>query len=173
MNIHFKLFRRKSLLLLCVFFPGCPSCLLPIKCPFCCSAFWVSLCWHLASHSLDYISEGTQQSLIKWQMHLKVATTLDWFLWLLRCNLICVLVSDHKVSVGLCCTYSAEGAWPSNWSSQESGTMKRNMVVADDAAFREKSKLLTSMERQKWLNTYMQKLLVVNSSWCRGETAAK
>ncbi|XP_076843886.1 tuberoinfundibular peptide of 39 residues [Brachyhypopomus gauderio] len=40
---------------------------------------------------------------------------------------------------------------------------KRNIVVADDAAFREKSKLLTAMERQKWLNSYMQKLLVVNS----------
>lgn len=57
-----------------------------------------------------------------------------------------------------------EGAWPSSWPSQGSGTVKRNMVVADDAAFREKSKLLTSMERQKWLNSYMQKLLVVNAS---------
>ncbi|XP_028293726.1 tuberoinfundibular peptide of 39 residues-like [Gouania willdenowi] len=50
------------------------------------------------------------------------------------------------------------------WSTHGAGMVKRNMVVADDAAFREKSKLLTSMERQKWLNTYMQKLLVVNSS---------
>ncbi|XP_058471064.1 tuberoinfundibular peptide of 39 residues isoform X2 [Solea solea] len=55
-------------------------------------------------------------------------------------------------------------AWPSEWSSQGVGMVKRNMVVADDTAFREKSKLLTSMERQKWLNSYMQKLLVVNSS---------
>ncbi|XP_049918415.1 tuberoinfundibular peptide of 39 residues [Epinephelus moara] len=59
---------------------------------------------------------------------------------------------------------SMERAWPAEWSSQGAGMMKRNMVVADDAAFREKSKLLTSMERQKWLNSYMQKLLVVNSS---------
>ncbi|XP_068451617.1 tuberoinfundibular peptide of 39 residues [Clinocottus analis] len=59
---------------------------------------------------------------------------------------------------------SMEGAWPGEWSSQGAGVAKRNMVVADDAAFREKSKLLTSMERQKWLNSYMQKLLVVNSS---------
>lgn len=58
-----------------------------------------------------------------------------------------------------------ERAWPAEWSSQGAGLVKRNMVVADDAAFREKSKLLTSMERQKWLNSYMQKLLVVNSSW--------
>ncbi|XP_050783716.1 tuberoinfundibular peptide of 39 residues [Gopherus flavomarginatus] len=39
---------------------------------------------------------------------------------------------------------------------------KRSIVVADDAAFRERSKMLTAMERQKWLNSYMQKLLVVN-----------
>ncbi|XP_070699113.1 tuberoinfundibular peptide of 39 residues [Pempheris klunzingeri] len=58
---------------------------------------------------------------------------------------------------------SVERAWPVEWSSQRAGVVKRNMVVADDAAFREKSKLLTSMERQKWLNSYMQKLLVVNS----------
>uniref|UniRef100_A0A3B4F4D1 Tuberoinfundibular peptide of 39 residues n=1 Tax=Pundamilia nyererei TaxID=303518 RepID=A0A3B4F4D1_9CICH len=55
------------------------------------------------------------------------------------------------------------GAWPAEWSSPGAGMAKRNLVVADDAAFREKSKLLTSMERQKWLNSYMQKLLVVNS----------
>ncbi|XP_034381383.1 tuberoinfundibular peptide of 39 residues [Cyclopterus lumpus] len=59
---------------------------------------------------------------------------------------------------------SAERAWPPEWSSQGAGMVKRNMVMADDAAFREKSKLLTSAERQKWLNSYMQKLLVVNSS---------
>ncbi|CAM2110117.1 unnamed protein product [Caretta caretta] len=39
---------------------------------------------------------------------------------------------------------------------------KRSIVVADDAAFREQSKMLTALERQKWLNSYMQKLLVVN-----------
>ncbi|NP_001266421.1 tuberoinfundibular peptide of 39 residues precursor [Oreochromis niloticus] len=60
-------------------------------------------------------------------------------------------------------TDSVEGAWPAEWSSPGAGMAKRNLVVADDAAFREKSKLLTSMERQKWLNSYMQKLLVVNS----------
>nr|XP_020511193.1 tuberoinfundibular peptide of 39 residues [Labrus bergylta] len=59
---------------------------------------------------------------------------------------------------------SDKRAWPAEWLSPGGGVAKRNMVVADDAAFREKSKLLTSMERQKWLNSYMQKLLVVNSS---------
>ncbi|KAM9777525.1 tuberoinfundibular peptide of 39 residues [Neosynchiropus ocellatus] len=58
---------------------------------------------------------------------------------------------------------SLERTWPPDWSSPYVGMVKRNMVVADDAAFREKSKLLTSLERQKWLNSYMQKLLVVKS----------
>ncbi|XDV43434.1 hypothetical protein PO909_011917 [Leuciscus waleckii] len=53
--------------------------------------------------------------------------------------------------------------WLGNWPSRVGHQQKRNIVVADDAAFREKSKLLTAMERQKWLNSYMQKLLVVNS----------
>lgn len=53
--------------------------------------------------------------------------------------------------------------WRSNWMAQPVNEEKRNIVVADDAAFREKSKLLTAMQRQKWLNSYMQKLLVVNS----------
>ncbi|TWW71642.1 Tuberoinfundibular peptide [Takifugu flavidus] len=59
---------------------------------------------------------------------------------------------------------SLDGVLPQEWASQSGGMVKRNMVVADDAAFREKSKMLTSMERQKWLNSYMQKLLVVNSA---------
>ncbi|XP_056398578.1 tuberoinfundibular peptide of 39 residues [Hyla sarda] len=49
--------------------------------------------------------------------------------------------------------------WPANEEME-----KRSIVVADDAAFREKSKMLTAMERQKWLNSYMQKLLVFNST---------
>uniref|UniRef100_A0A8C7WV05 Tuberoinfundibular peptide of 39 residues n=1 Tax=Oryzias sinensis TaxID=183150 RepID=A0A8C7WV05_9TELE len=58
---------------------------------------------------------------------------------------------------------SMDGMWPPEWTSDGARLLKRNMVVADDAAFREKNKLLTAMERQKWLNSYMQKLLVVNS----------
>ncbi|XP_052009010.1 tuberoinfundibular peptide of 39 residues [Xyrauchen texanus] len=53
--------------------------------------------------------------------------------------------------------------WQGQWPSRVGNQQKRNIVVADDAAFREKSKLLTAMERQKWLNSYMQKLLLVNS----------
>ncbi|KAG8434143.1 hypothetical protein GDO86_012495 [Hymenochirus boettgeri] len=54
-------------------------------------------------------------------------------------------------------------SWLLNWPTNEE-LDKRSIVVADDAAFREKSKMLTAMERQKWLNSYMQKLLVVNSN---------
>ncbi|KAK7904085.1 hypothetical protein WMY93_016692 [Mugilogobius chulae] len=55
-----------------------------------------------------------------------------------------------------------DASWPALWSS--GAGLNRRSVVADDAAFRERSKLLTSMERQKWLNSYMHKLLVVDSS---------
>ncbi|KAL8176826.1 UNVERIFIED_CONTAM: hypothetical protein K2H54_039134 [Gekko kuhli] len=51
--------------------------------------------------------------------------------------------------------------FPRSWVQGWGG--KRSLVVADDAAFREKSKMLTAMERQKWLNSYIQKFLVVNS----------
>eukprot|EP00062_Callorhinchus_milii_P024362 gi/632984184/ref/XP_007909014.1/ PREDICTED: tuberoinfundibular peptide of 39 residues [Callorhinchus milii] len=37
---------------------------------------------------------------------------------------------------------------------------KRSVVVADDVAFRENSKFLTAMERQKWLNSIIRKLVV-------------
>lgn len=50
--------------------------------------------------------------------------------------------------------------YPNSWLPRWGG--KRSIVVADDAVFREKSKLLTARERQKWLNSYMQKFLVVN-----------
>ncbi|XP_061446581.1 tuberoinfundibular peptide of 39 residues [Rhineura floridana] len=51
--------------------------------------------------------------------------------------------------------------YPATWVPDWDG--KRSIVVADDAAFREKSKMLTAMERQKWLNSYIQKFLVVNT----------
>ncbi|XP_077170370.1 parathyroid hormone 2 isoform X2 [Paroedura picta] len=51
--------------------------------------------------------------------------------------------------------------FPQSWVQGWGG--KRSLVVADDAAFREKSKMLAALERQKWLNSYMQKFLMVNS----------
>lgn len=77
-----------------------------------------------------------------------------------RANVVCQVSGI----VLICIISSLEGALPAEWASESGSTMKRNMVVADDTAFRERSKLLTSMERQKWLNSYMQKLLVVQSS---------
>lgn len=70
---------------------------------------------------------------------------------------------QKRVSESLFSACSMDGMWPPEWTSDGARLLKRNMVVADDAAFREKNKLLTAMERQKWLNSYMQKLLVVNS----------
>ncbi|KAG9344761.1 hypothetical protein JZ751_010448 [Albula glossodonta] len=54
-------------------------------------------------------------------------------------------------------------SWPTDSPPRMGNDEKRNIVVADDAAFRQRSRLLTAMERQKWLNSYMQKLLVVDS----------
>ncbi|KAK6479251.1 tuberoinfundibular peptide [Huso huso] len=73
------------------------------------------------------------------------------------------LPSSQSVEESLVREAGLGKSWPSDWSAQAVDAEKRNIVVADDAAFREKSKLLTAMERQKWLNSYMQKLLVVNS----------
>ncbi|XP_014344274.2 tuberoinfundibular peptide of 39 residues [Latimeria chalumnae] len=54
-------------------------------------------------------------------------------------------------------------SWPSSWSEGEEEEKRGVVVAADDDAFREKIKMMTSIERQKWLNSYMQKLLVFNS----------
>ncbi|KAG8567902.1 hypothetical protein GDO81_013825 [Engystomops pustulosus] len=68
-----------------------------------------------------------------------------------------LIPDDARLSRGM-----TDQRWLSMWPTNEE-MEKRSIVVADDAAFREKSKMLTAMERQKWLNSYMQKLLVVNS----------
>ncbi|XP_043849934.1 tuberoinfundibular peptide of 39 residues [Dromiciops gliroides] len=41
---------------------------------------------------------------------------------------------------------------------------QRRLVVADDAAFRERARLLAALERRRWLNSYMHKLLVVSDA---------
>ncbi|XP_072463483.1 tuberoinfundibular peptide of 39 residues isoform X2 [Notamacropus eugenii] len=41
---------------------------------------------------------------------------------------------------------------------------QRRLVVADDAAFRERARLLAALERRRWLNSYMNKLLVVSNA---------
>uniref|UniRef100_A0A8C9V6X3 Tuberoinfundibular peptide of 39 residues n=1 Tax=Scleropages formosus TaxID=113540 RepID=A0A8C9V6X3_SCLFO len=106
----------------------------------------------------------------KWEVLYPSVSLLDWSLQMMSTPEF----AERKTKPGL----MANKAWlptsrseteglaktrPSGWSTRVGHEGKRNIVVADDAAFREKSKLLTAMERQKWLNSYMQKLLVVNS----------
>ncbi|CAJ0923214.1 unnamed protein product [Ranitomeya imitator] len=69
-----------------------------------------------------------------------------------------VITDDARLNRGM-----SDQRWLSMWPTNEE-MEKRSIIVADDAAFREKSKMLTAMERQKWLNSYMQKLLVNYSS---------
>ncbi|XP_060042357.1 tuberoinfundibular peptide of 39 residues [Erinaceus europaeus] len=38
---------------------------------------------------------------------------------------------------------------------------RRSLALADDAAFRERARLLAALERRHWLNSYMKKLLVL------------
>nr|XP_020859237.1 LOW QUALITY PROTEIN: tuberoinfundibular peptide of 39 residues [Phascolarctos cinereus] len=52
---------------------------------------------------------------------------------------------------------------PSPGPSPSAGPQRR-LVVADDAAFRERARLLAALERRRWLNSYMHKLLVVSDA---------
>nr|7F16_P Chain P, Tuberoinfundibular peptide of 39 residues [Homo sapiens] len=38
-----------------------------------------------------------------------------------------------------------------------------SLALADDAAFRERARLLAALERRHWLNSYMHKLLVLDA----------
>ncbi|KAM4541110.1 tuberoinfundibular peptide of 39 residues [Fundulus diaphanus] len=106
-----------------------------------------------------------------WEVLFPSISLLDWNLQMMSAPGLRAAAADSKAGLmGEAWLFaperteaSVEGVWPNEWASEGARLVKRNMVVADDAAFREKSKLLTSMERQKWLNSYMQKLLVVNS----------
>ncbi|XP_045387139.1 tuberoinfundibular peptide of 39 residues [Lemur catta] len=40
---------------------------------------------------------------------------------------------------------------------------QRSLALADDAAFRERARLLAALERRHWLNSYMHKLLVLDA----------
>ncbi|XP_072348063.1 tuberoinfundibular peptide of 39 residues [Scyliorhinus torazame] len=52
-------------------------------------------------------------------------------------------------------------SWSSDWLEPSTNEeAKRSVVVADDVAFREKSKFLTAMQRQKWLSSVMRKLVI-------------
>ncbi|XP_078388126.1 tuberoinfundibular peptide of 39 residues [Cetorhinus maximus] len=52
-------------------------------------------------------------------------------------------------------------SWSSDWLEPSTNEeVKRSFVVADDVAFRERSKFLTAMQRQKWLDSVMRQLVV-------------
>ncbi|XP_041516263.1 tuberoinfundibular peptide of 39 residues isoform X2 [Microtus oregoni] len=38
-----------------------------------------------------------------------------------------------------------------------------SLALADDAAFRERARLLAALERRRWLDSYMQKLLLLDA----------
>ncbi|XP_048224552.1 tuberoinfundibular peptide of 39 residues [Perognathus longimembris pacificus] len=40
---------------------------------------------------------------------------------------------------------------------------RRSLALADDAAFRERARLLAALERRHWLNSYMHKLLLLDA----------
>ncbi|XP_003465473.3 tuberoinfundibular peptide of 39 residues isoform X1 [Cavia porcellus] len=40
---------------------------------------------------------------------------------------------------------------------------RRSLALADDAAFRERARLLAALERRHWLNSYMHRLLLLDT----------
>ncbi|XP_044540715.1 tuberoinfundibular peptide of 39 residues [Gracilinanus agilis] len=58
----------------------------------------------------------------------------------------------------------AHGHGPQGPVPVPSAGPQRRLVVADDAAFRERARLLAALERRRWLNSYMHKLLVVSDA---------
>ncbi|XP_062944500.1 tuberoinfundibular peptide of 39 residues [Cynocephalus volans] len=49
------------------------------------------------------------------------------------------------------------------WPGPATRLSRRSLALADDAAFRERARLLAALERRHWLNSYMHKLLVVDA----------
>nr|XP_004672307.1 tuberoinfundibular peptide of 39 residues [Jaculus jaculus] len=49
------------------------------------------------------------------------------------------------------------------WEVADSPSPRRSLALADDAAFRERARLLAALERRQWLNSYMQKLLLLDA----------
>ncbi|XP_036281551.2 tuberoinfundibular peptide of 39 residues [Pipistrellus kuhlii] len=43
------------------------------------------------------------------------------------------------------------------------GPPRRSLALADDAAFRERARLLAALERRRWLDSYMHRLLVLDA----------
>ncbi|XP_006868258.1 PREDICTED: tuberoinfundibular peptide of 39 residues [Chrysochloris asiatica] len=49
------------------------------------------------------------------------------------------------------------------WAGPGTPMSRRSLALADDAAFRERARLLAALERRHWLNSYMNKLLVLDA----------
>ncbi|XP_053463439.1 tuberoinfundibular peptide of 39 residues [Nycticebus coucang] len=49
------------------------------------------------------------------------------------------------------------------WADPATPLSRRSLALADDAAFRERARLLAALERRHWLNSYMHKLLVLDA----------
>ncbi|XP_076986567.1 parathyroid hormone 2 [Tamandua tetradactyla] len=49
------------------------------------------------------------------------------------------------------------------WGLPGSPASRRSLALADDAAFRERARLLAALERRHWLNSYMRRLLVLDA----------
>ncbi|XP_034843033.1 tuberoinfundibular peptide of 39 residues [Mirounga angustirostris] len=49
------------------------------------------------------------------------------------------------------------------WAGPATRPARRSLALADDAAFRERARLLAALERRHWLNSYMHKLLVLDA----------
>ncbi|XP_076789864.1 tuberoinfundibular peptide of 39 residues isoform X2 [Arvicanthis niloticus] len=49
------------------------------------------------------------------------------------------------------------------WVDLGTPLSRRSLALADDAAFRERARLLAALERRRWLDSYMQKLLLLDA----------
>ncbi|KAM8788073.1 tuberoinfundibular peptide of 39 residues [Rhynchonycteris naso] len=49
------------------------------------------------------------------------------------------------------------------WAGPDTRVSRRSLAPADDAAFRERARMLAALERRHWLNSYMHKLLVLDA----------
>lgn len=49
------------------------------------------------------------------------------------------------------------------WVGPATPLSRRSLALADDAAFRERARMLAALERRHWLNSYMNKLLVLDA----------
>lgn len=49
------------------------------------------------------------------------------------------------------------------WAARASPPSRRSLALADDAAFRERARMLAALERRRWLSSYIHRLLVLDA----------